>query len=289
MERIMNIFKKEVLLLQIIILILFSSCQKNDPLVFLPENAGSIGHINVKYQSVKNLKIGADYFLKRSEDSSSVLNNYLNEINKNDLEVYFSNFGKRNYCAVIICSDLGKLLKRRLQVDKELTNFNYKEIFNDRNFFLSPVDDDILLCATQMDEVRAMIKRNKDKSILKNPTFEEIYKSFENDNKEWMVALDSINISKMVSPFSMDTIVSPFMKYIGTFKYILYFKDADEKNRLTLESGALDPETLKNIENEFNTFNKTIDFQKIKLNFENYKFSEINFQNNNKTFKINIR
>ena len=91
------VLQKNYIFIIIIILFTFYSCQRRDPLVFLPKTSQSICY--VKNNTINHkIQIDINTILEQSKDSTLLLSSIIPEIvEQEEYELYFSNHNKNSY------------------------------------------------------------------------------------------------------------------------------------------------------------------------------------------------
>jgi hypothetical protein len=285
----MVILQRNFIFIIIIILFTFYSCQRRDPLVFLPKTSQSICYIKNNTGNHK-IQIDINTILEQSKDSTLLLSSIIPEIvEQEEYEIYFSNHNKNSYTLVIICRDFGKFLKKKMQIDKEIRDFDYKEIFNEKRSFISPFDANIILCSDQMEEVRSAIKRTKENSALSYTDFDNYFKKIDKESELWTVIFDSVKIRTMLEPFYENTKDSIFFTSVSDYKYLLFYKSSGANSFLLLESKEMESSKIKFYSDSIDKLKKNINFQQIRNKYRNFIFNDIEFKITNQKFQIIIR
>ncbi len=264
----------------------FLSCQKNDPLIFFPSEAKSLGYNkvselndNFKYQFGINAIV-------QKPDSIMNISVIIPEISEfKEYEVYFTTFNDFDYSIHIHCSGLGKRLKDKMIREKEVKNFGFKEIFNEKNAFISPIDEDNVLVSSSMDDIRKAIKRKEAKSILSNSAIVEMMDIIPEDSKSWLISKNGKEIIALVAPLITDSL-STIGKYPGSYKSCLFFKNGRSNLYLDGEVGSNDDTNL--IETIKGSLQK-LDYRQIKNNTANYDFTNFEITNSNNNFRIILK
>jgi len=264
---------------------LFFSCRKNDPLNYFPKESNSLGYMKViSLEDKGKYRFGVSSVLG-VEDSILNLLNILPEIaSEKEFEVYYSFFNRNDYSVFINCSGLGQRLKTKMTQEKEVKNFRFKEIFNEKNSFISPLDENSILISSDMEDIRRSIKRDEEQSVLANEKIIELKKEISENTSFWMISTDSTKIASLVLPLASDS-SSNFLKNIYKFKSLLFSIDGDSKLIIDGE----DNNTIENIVKEFKDEAQKMNFSALSSGVPNYKFKNLEITNNNNKFRIILK
>jgi hypothetical protein len=279
---------RKLLIFVLFISSLFYSCQKKDPFDFLSSNSISIGYINnpSKY-GLSSLNI--DNLTGKSVDTSNFFNkNVPGLLNKPEYEVYYSHLDKNNYTFVIECKGLGEEIRKKMRVEKEIPNFEFKEIYIEGLLFITPFDNDLVICSSQMDDIKAAVRRSEKNSIVANPFFRATEKRFMESSANWFITFDTLQIRKILYPLHIDINDSFFLKYLMLFNDLIFSKLNSGGSLIEIQSKQVEDNKISQVESEFNIFKNNSDIKRIAQNYPYFNFSVIKFNKNNKTFKITI-
>jgi hypothetical protein len=279
---------RKLLIIAVFISSLFYSCQKKDPFDFLSSSSISIGYINnPQKQGISS--INPDNLMGKLPDTSDFFNkNVTGLLNKTGYEVYYSFLDKYNYTFVIKCYGLGDEIRKKMRTEKEISNFEYKEIFSEGLLFISPVDDDIVICSNQMDDIKSAVRRSDKKSINSNPVFTETAGKMMENSLNWFITFDTERISKVLFPLHPDSSNTFIPKNLDNFDNLIFAKRNSGGSVIEITGKQMEGDKISQLENEFNIFKNTIDLKRTAQTYPYFNYTIIKFNKNNKTFKITI-
>jgi hypothetical protein len=265
---------------------LFVSCQKKDPLVYFQKESSTIGYKKVNASTDKAKYEFGESSILNTSDSLRNLSIILPEITSyTDFEVYYSLFNQKEYTLVVLCNGLGEKLRNKMVYEKEVNNFSYKEIFNEKNAFISPVDENTVIMSSNMQDIRKAIKRSDNKSVISNQLISALKKEIPENAENWIITTDSNMISKMTNPLQKDS-SSSFIKYSSNFKSLLFFNDG--RSSLYID-GETHPEGTIQISKDITKESSGFNFIQLNSRIPSYKFSKFDINNNNNKFRIIIK
>ena len=175
-----------------------------------------------------------------------------------------------------------------MRTEKEIPNFEFKEIYSDGLLFITPFDNDLVICSSQMDDIKAAVRRSEKNSIVVNPIFKETEKRFMEISSNWFIAFDTVQIRKILFPIHGDVYDSFFLKYLMMFNDLTFSKLNSGNSVIEIQSKQIEEDKISQMESEFNIFKNNIDMKRISQNFPYFNFTAMKFNKNNKTFKIII-
>jgi hypothetical protein len=269
-----------------LIAFLFASCQNKDPLVYFQKESLSMGYKKVTSSTDnKKYEFGENSVLNIA-DSLHDLSVIIPEITSfNEFEVFYSLFGEKDYTILILCKGLGEKLRNKMIYDKEVNNFNYTEIFNEKNSFISPVDENNLLISSSMEDIKKSIKRSEGKSVVSNEIISALKKEIPENSTHWFITIDNKKISALTNPFAIDS-ASNFTKNLSKYKSLIYF---DNGKPSVIIDGEDDNSTVDQITKDLKTESTGINYSSLNSKIPSYRFSNIDITNNNNKFRIIIK
>lgn len=261
---------------------LFFSCQKSDPLQYLSSESKIVGYNkitdNYKFNSIDTLTLNLS-------DSCYNFFHLIPEIKTSkEIDLYYSFLDKNQFTFFIHSNDLGEKLKKKMVFEKEIKDFQFKEIFNENRVFISPIDENNILLSSNVDEIRKALKRTEEKSILSVEVFKNNKNLIEDNTKSWLFILEPRTTKEFVNKIILDSL-SNIIKYSEKFKTLL-FVNQDKGNMMILE-GEENESSIQNVISSFDNEIRSFDFKKINIKEANFK--TINLSNNKNNFKILIK
>ena len=261
-----------------LILLFLTSCSKNDPLQHFSKESQLVGFIKKTIDD----KILKDIYL----DSINIVYNisdFLPEIKKySNYDIYYSFFNNKDFSFFIHQNELGEEIRKKMVYEKDIKNFNFKEIYNDGKVFISPIDENNVFISSNFDDIRKSIKRSKENSILGNDTFLNLTNEIPEQASQWIIILDSTKSKEKVQKLINDSL-SYFKRYFDLCKTIRYYKNSKEYLSFDFEANSnIINQIIKNFNNEFQNF----DFKKLNKIIGYNSYSKVFLNNNNNKFRI---
>ncbi len=264
---------------------LLVSCQKTDPLNFFPKDSNSLGYHKVSSADNSSFVFGVSSILNKI-DSTYNLSVILSDIDgQKDFEIYYSFFNEKDFSALIKCTGFGDKLKNKMIYEKAVTNFNFKEIFSEKNTFISPIDENTVLIGSNMEDIRKAIKRNEAKSVLSNTLLSGLKKEIPETASEWFITSDSLKIAGLVLPIGNDSL-SNFTKNSSKFKSCVFYNDG--KSTLLIDGEDFDV-SIGQLVNAFKTESANFNYSGLVSRIPKYNFSSMEINNTNNKFRIKIK
>ena len=261
-----------------LILLILTSCSKNDPLQHFSKESQLVGFI----KKTSDDKILKDIYLDSINNVYNI-SDFLPEIkNYSNYDIYYSFFNNKDFSFFIHQNELGEEIRKKMVYEKDIKNFNFKEIYNDGKVFISPIDENNVFISSNFDEIRKSIKRSKENSILGNDTFLNLTNEIPEQASHWIIILDSTQSKEKVQKLKNDSL-SYFKRYFDLCKTVIYYKNSKDYLSFDLEANSdIKNQIIKNFNNEFQNF----DFKKLNKIIGYNSYSKVFLNNNNNKFRI---
>jgi len=261
-----------------LILLILTSCSKNDPLQHFSKESQLVGFI----KKTNDDKILKDIYLDSINNVYNI-SDFLPEIkNYSNYDIYYSFFNNKDFSFFIHQNELGEEIRKKMVYEKDIKNFNFKEIYNDGKVFISPIDENNVFISSNFDEIRKSIKRSKENSILGNDTFLNLTNEIPEQASHWIIILDSTQSKEKVQKLKNDSL-SYFKRYFDLCKTVIYYKNSKDYLSFDLEANSdIKNQIIKNFNNEFQNF----DFKKLNKIIGYNSYSKVFLNNNNNKFRI---
>jgi len=261
-----------------LILLILTSCSKNDPLQHFSKESQLVGFI----KKTNDDKILKDIYLDSINNVYNI-SDFLPEIkNYSNYDIYYSFFNNKDFSFFIHQNELGEEIRKKMVYEKDIKNFNFKEIYNDGKVFISPIDENNVFISSNFDEIRKSIKRSKENSILGNDTFLNLTNEIPEQASHWIIILDSTQSKEKVQKLINDSL-SYFKRYFDLCKTVIYYKYSKDYLSFDLEANSdIKNQIIKNFNNEFQNF----DFKKLNKIIGYNSYSKVFLNNNNNKFRI---
>lgn len=261
-----------------LILLILTSCSKNDPLQHFSKESQLVGFI----KKTSDDKILKDIYLDSINNVYNI-SDFLPEIkNYSNYDIYYSFFNNKDFSFFIHQNELGEEIRKKMVYEKDIKNFNFKEIYNDGKVFISPIDENNVFISSNFDDIRKSIKRSKEKSILGNNTFLNLTNEIPEQASHWIIILDSTKSKEKVQKLINDSL-SYFKRYFDLCKTVIYYKNSKDYLSFDLEANSdIKNQIIKNFNNEFQNF----DFKKLNKIIGYNSYSKVFLNNNNNKFRI---
>ena len=261
-----------------LILLILTSCSKNDPLQHFSKESQLVGFI----KKTSDDKILKDIYLDSINNVYNI-SDFLPEIkNYSNYDIYYSFFNNKDFSFFIHQNELGEEIRKKMVYEKDIKNFNFKEIYNDGKVFISPIDENNVFISSNFDEIRKSIKRSKENSILGNDTFLNLTNEIPEQASHWIIILDSTQSKEKVQKLINDSL-SYFKRYFDLCKTVIYYKYSKDYLSFDLEANSdIKNQIIKNFNNEFQNF----DFKKLNKIIGYNSYSKVFLNNNNNKFRI---
>ncbi|HQJ75331.1 MAG TPA: hypothetical protein PKW14_07115 [Bacteroidota bacterium] len=261
-----------------LILLILTSCSKNDPLQHFSKESQLVGFI----KKTNDDKILKDIYLDSINNVYNI-SDFLPEIkNYSNYDIYYSFFNNKDFSFFIHQNELGEEIRKKMVYEKDIKNFNFKEIYNDGKVFISPIDENNVFISSNFDDIRKSIKRSKENSILGNDTFLDLTSEIPEQASQWIIILDSTQSKEKVQKLINDSL-SYFKRYFDLCKTVIYYKYSKDYLSFDLEANSdIKNQIIKNFNNEFQNF----DFKKLNKIIGYNSYSKVFLNNNNNKFRI---
>ncbi|HEY9189129.1 MAG TPA: hypothetical protein VIR55_14645 [Ignavibacteria bacterium] len=261
-----------------LILLFLTSCSKNDPLQHFSKESQLVGFI----KKTNDDKILKDIYLDSINNVYNI-SDFLPEIkNYSNYDIYYSFFNNKDFSFFIHKNELGEEIRKKMVYEKDIKNFNFKEIYNDGKVFISPIDENNVFISSNFDDIRKSIKRSRENSILGNDTFLNLTNEIPEQASQWIIILDSTQSKEKVQKLINDSL-SYFKRYFDLCKTVIYYKYSKDYLSFDLEANSdIKNQIIKNFNNEFQNF----DFKKLNKIIGYNSYSKVFLNNNNNKFRI---
>lgn len=261
-----------------LILLILTSCSKNDPLQHFSKESQLVGFI----KKTNDDKILKDIYLDSINNLYNI-SDFLPEIkNYSNYDIYYSFFNNKDFSFFIHQNELGEEIRKKMVYEKDIKNFNFKEIYNDGKVFISPIDENNVFISSNFDDIRKSIKRSKENSILGNDTFLNLTNEIPEQASHWIIILDSTQSKEKVQKIINDSL-SYFKRYFDLCKTVIYYKNSKDYLSFDLDANSdIKNQIIKNFNNEFQNF----DFKKLNKIIGYNSYSKVFLNNNNNKFRI---
>ena len=270
--------------------ILFLSCQSRDPLSYFQRESHSVGYKKVtNIQEGTDLSFGENSILGvQSEDNLELILPEIKSFSK--CEIYYSYFNKKSYTLLIVCKGLGDSFIKKMVKEKDIRNFDFKEIFSENKWFITPVDANNVLISTDVNDITKAIKRSENETLLFNEILLGLKQELPQTSSEWFITNDNALMSLLFKPFIKDSL-SVLKKIQDNFISLIFYKEPSEKKEIKsviIIEGIVDEGTNNNIVNEIKSELNLTEYRKGLDNSEGYSFSNFDISNIGNKFKITI-
>jgi len=271
-------FSNYRIFLYLSLILLLTSCNKNEPLQHFSKESQLIGFI----KNISDNKILKDIYLDSLNNFYNI-SDFLPEIkNHSNYDIYYSFLNNKDFSFFIHLDGLGEEIKKKIVYEKEIKNFNFKEAYCESNVYISPIDENNVLVCSNFDEIIKSIKRSKENSILDIATFSDLKNSIPEQASQWIIIIDTSKTEEKVQKLLNDSL-SNFKKHFEIFKTILYYKNSKDYLSFECETNS---NNLNQILDSFNYEFKNFNFKKLNKIIGYNSYSKVFLNNNNNKFRI---